>query len=137
MSAPLDDAIEPAVTLETAFAAFAGAAFAGTAFAGAALAFGAAFGAAFLAAVAFALDFALALLFFAVDFFSAMMLSCSLLRYREDFFCSLTAQLGDLFGRLERTQSFDRREHDVDRIVRAKRLGEDVMNARKLEHRAH
>jgi hypothetical protein len=64
---PLDVATFPPLTVDAAFAAFG-------AFATAAFAAGF-FAADFGAAVAFALDFALALLFFAVVFFSAMILS--------------------------------------------------------------
>ena len=47
------------------------------------------------------------------------------------------AQLGDLLGRAQRLQPGDRRLDEVDRVLRAEALGEDVVDPGQLEHRAH
>src|ERR1039457_51383 len=55
----------------------------------------------------------------------------------EDLVDRLAAHLRDLFDGAQRLQSGDRGLDDVDGIVGAERLGEDVVDAGELEHCAH
>src|SRR5438445_132810 len=47
------------------------------------------------------------------------------------------AQLGDLFGRTQRLQPGHRRLHEIDRVLRAEALRQDVVDPGQLEYRAH
>ena len=47
------------------------------------------------------------------------------------------AQPRDLLGRAQPAQTLDRGLDEVDRVLRAEALGQDVVNAGELEHRAH
>ena len=49
----------------------------------------------------------------------------------------LAAQRGDLLGALQRAQPFDRRLHEIDRVLGAEALREHVLDAGQLEHGAH
>ena len=47
------------------------------------------------------------------------------------------AQLRDLLGAAQALQAGDRRLDEVDRVLRAERPGQDVVDPGELEHRAH
>src|SRR5579862_415669 len=56
---------------------------------------------------------------------------------RVDFLNGLAAHRRYLFGGPQRLQRRDGSHHNVDRIVRAETFRENVVDAGKLEHRAH
>src|SRR5690625_3701034 len=55
----------------------------------------------------------------------------------QDLFYRLAALGGNLFRRHHRLQALHGGPHKVDGVVRPDALGQDIMDAHRLEHRAH